>query len=84
MDVGAIVVERFQSHLGALEELSADSDLLLDLGLDSIGLVIILLDLADEFDLDLSSSRVTLADVNTLGDVVGLVRALLEESATNG
>ena len=83
-DLDAVVIERFQAQLGGLAGVSADSDLLIDLGLDSIGLVTILLDLADEFNLDLSSSRVRLARINTVGDVVDLVQALLEEAATGG
>lgn len=84
LDLDGVVVERFQGYLGVPDDLSPDSDLLADLGLDSIGLVTILLDLADEFNLDLASSRVNLADIRTLGDVMAVVRTLRDDAAAAG
>ena len=75
-DVTAVVVERFQQYLGTTDELPLESLLLADLGVDSIALVTILLDLAEQLDLDLGSADVNLHDVQTLGDVVSLVASL--------
>lgn len=81
LDLESVVIERFQTQLG-IDDLAPDSDLLTDLGLDSIGLVTILLDLADEFGLDLSSS--TLAGIETVRDVVGMVDELFARARASG
>jgi acyl carrier protein len=75
-DVQTIVVERFQLYLGMPDDLPLASRLLADLGIDSIALVTILLDLADQLELDLGAARVNLSTVQTLEDVVSLVRSL--------
>lgn len=71
------MLERFSNYVGTLDDLGLGSDLLDDLGLDSIALVTVLLDVADELDLDLAS-LVTLAGIDTVADVVALVRSLLD------
>ena len=75
-DVTAVVVERFQQYLGTPDVLPLDSLLLADLGVDSIALVTILLDLAEQLELDLGSANVNLSTVQTLEDVVSLVASL--------
>jgi acyl carrier protein len=75
-DVTAVVVERVRQYLGTTDELPLESLLLAELGIDSIALVTILLDLADQLGLDLASADVNLHTVQTLGDVVSLVAAL--------
>lgn len=80
--VEPVVVDRLQAHLGPLAGISPATVLLDELGLDSIGLVTILLDLADEFNLDLSSS--TLSGVDTVGDLVRMVEQLLGTSSGAG
>ncbi|HYI62222.1 MAG TPA: acyl carrier protein [Acidimicrobiales bacterium] len=80
-DVEATVVREFQRYLDTTDDLPLDSHLLDDLGLESIVLVTILLDLSEQFGLDLASPDVNLADVQTLGDVVALVRSLGDEAA---
>jgi acyl carrier protein len=75
-DVKPVVVERFQTYLGIPDDLPLASRLLADLGIDSIALVTILLDLADELALDLGAARVNLSTVQTLEDVVLLVDSL--------
>jgi len=74
--VTAVVVERVRQYLGTTDELPLESLLLAELGIDSIALVTILLDLADQLGLDLASADVNLHTVQTLGDVVSLVAAL--------
>ena len=78
-DVEAIVIGRFQDYLGTTDELLPESDLLTNLGLDSVGLVTILLDLADVLNLNLASTRVTLGGMYTVADVIRVVRAVYEE-----
>lgn len=80
-DVEAAVVGEFQRYLGTTDPLPLDSALLGDLGLESIVLVTILLDLSEEMGIDLAASEVNLADMQTLGDVVALVRTLRDQAA---
>jgi len=70
-----IVVETFREYLGAHDDLPASSRLLDDLGIDSVILVAILVDLAGHLDLDLSMVGTSLKNVQTLEDVVSLVNA---------
>lgn len=76
MDPAPIVVEKFQSYLGTPDDLPLTSLLLADLGIDSIALVTILLDLAETLKLDLMSADVQLSEVQTLGDVVDVIGRL--------
>lgn len=78
-DVEAIVIGRFQDYLGTMDELLPESDLLADLGLDSVGLVTILLDLAEMLNLNLASTRVTLWGMYTIADVIRIIRAVYDE-----
>lgn len=80
-DVEAIVIGRFQDYLGTMDELLPESDLLADLGLDSVGLVTILLDLAEMLNLNLASTRVTLWGMYTIADVIRIIRAVYDEQA---
>jgi acyl carrier protein len=83
-DIEAIVIGRFSDYLGTTDELLPESDMLTDLGLDSVGLVTILLDLADELELNLGSTRVKLAGMYTVADVIRVVRSLYEERTQIG
>ena len=75
-DVTAVVVERFQQYLGTPDDLPLESLLLADLGVDSIALVTILLDLAEQLELDLGVREREPHTVQTLEDVVSLVASL--------
>lgn len=75
-DVEAIVVQSFQDHLGVSEDLPLASRLYDDLGLESITLVAALLDIADHLQLDLEKAQVDLNAIETLEEVVSLVRAI--------
>jgi len=77
----AIVVGAFQQHLGTDDELPPTSRLLEDLGVDSVALVTILMDLADELALDLSAAGAKLRDIRALADIVSLVESLSHEHA---
>jgi acyl carrier protein len=71
-----VVVERFRLYLGGGEELPLSSRLVDDLGVESIALVTILMELADELDLDLSALGANLKSLQTLDDVVSLVATM--------
>lgn len=75
-DVEALVIDKFQSYLGMDEEPSLSSELVADLGIDSIALVTILLDLAEELGLDLGAAQVELGEIQTPADVIDVVGSL--------
>jgi acyl carrier protein len=76
LDGLTIVIERFQHYLGTQDDLPLTSRLLDDLGLDSIGLVVTLLDISEQLNLDLRANQVDLSTIQTLEDVVSLIRLL--------
>jgi acyl carrier protein len=78
VDVDAIIRERFQQYFGLAEDLPLASQVIVDLGVDSIVFVTILMDLFVQLNLDLGDARVKLGDIRTLGDVASLVRSLRE------
>ena len=71
-----IVTAAFQRYLGTTESLPLSSRLFEDLGIDSLGFVTILLELAEQLRLDLVAGDINLSDIQSLEDVVLLVRAL--------
>lgn len=79
VDLEALVVGRYQQYLGIPDDVPLTSRLLADLGVDSIAFVAILLDLAELFELDLDSAEVNLSSVETLSDVVSLVKSLRDQ-----
>jgi acyl carrier protein len=76
-DLNRIVTEAFQRYLGTSEGLPLSSRLFEDLGIDSLGFVTILLELAEQLRLDLVSNNINLSEIQSLEDVVLLVQALL-------
>ena len=79
VDVEGIVREHFQQYLGPTDGLPLADQVIADAGVDSILLVMILTDLFVQFDLDVADAKVKLADIQTLADVVALVRSMLEQ-----
>lgn len=75
-DVETIVIQKFQGHLGICDDLPLGSRLYADLGLDSITVVVILLDIAEQLQLDLRMAQVDLNTVQTLGQVISLVHSV--------
>lgn len=75
-DLNRIVTQAFQRYLGTSESLSLSSRLFEDLGIDSLGLVTILLELAGQLRLDLVGSDIKLSEIRCLEDVVSLLRTL--------
>jgi acyl carrier protein len=72
-----IVIQKFHDSLGISDDFPLTSRLYADLGLDSITLVVTILDIADQFQLDLGTARVDLSTIQTLEDVISLVRSLI-------
>jgi acyl carrier protein len=76
-DLNRIVTEAFQRYLGTSESLPLSSRLFEDLGIDSLGFVTILLELAEQLRLDLAANNINLSEIQSIEDVVLLVRTLL-------
>jgi acyl carrier protein len=75
-DIERIVTATVQRYLGASAALSLSTRLLEDLGIDSLGFVTILMELADELKLDLMAVEISLKKIDTLRDLVLLVTSL--------
>jgi acyl carrier protein len=78
-DVETIVIQKFQDHLGISVDLPLASRLYADLGLDSITLVATLLDITDYLQLDLRRAQEDLNTIQTLGEVISLIRSLQQK-----
>ncbi len=79
-DIERIVSETVQRYLGASATLPLSIRLLEDLGVDSLGLVSILMELSDELHLDLMAVEISLKKIDTLADLVSLVTYLVVAS----
>ena len=67
-------LEPFNTH-GV--ELAADTDLTTDLELDSLGVMDLLFELEEQYDVSIPINR--LGDVRTVGELVALVRKIMSE-----
>lgn len=59
--------------LSSVEEISISNNLQEDIGMDSLGLVMLLLAIEDNFSIELQESDMNPYDLQTVGDVVELV-----------
>lgn len=59
--------------LSSVEEISISDNLQEDIGMDSLGLVMLLLAIEDDFSIELQESDMNPYDLLTVGDVVELV-----------
>jgi len=59
-------------ELGALETVDESMKLKEDAGLDSLGMVMLLITLEEEFDISLSQSDMDPFALKTVGDIIGL------------
>ncbi len=75
-DLNTIVTKSFQRYLGTSESLPLSSRLFEDLGIDSLGFVTILLELAEQLRLDLVANNINLGEIQRIEDVVLLVGRL--------
>ncbi len=75
-----VILERLIGHLSQLSksevEINADTDLVGTLGLDSVAVLNLLLDLEDEFDVSVQINA--LADITTAGELAKLIHTLSE------
>jgi len=63
-----------EAVLGQPVSVSADSDIARDLSVDSLALMNIVMELEDKFDLSIPLDR--MADIQTVGDLAGLIDEL--------
>jgi acyl carrier protein len=75
IDVRNAVIERFKPYLGEHDDLSLQSRLLDDFGIDSVVLVTIIMDLVEALELDLTTVS-DLDHVGTLADVIALIDSM--------
>ena len=69
------IIGRYSKNQEALEGASEETNILVDLKVNSARLVDVILDFEDEFDIEVADED---ADaVNTVGDAVGLIEAKL-------
>jgi len=81
-DIDALVGEHFQQYIGSAEREPLENQVIVEAGVDSILLVMILTDLFVSVNLDIGDAKVKLVDINTLADVSALVCSMLELDAT--
>lgn len=79
-DMERIVTGTVQRYLGASTSLPLSTRLSEDLGIDSLGFVAILMELADELKLDLMAVEISPKKIDTLRDLVSLVTSLVVAS----
>lgn len=75
-----IVTATVQKYLGTSAALPLSTRLLEDLGIDSLGCVTIIMELADELKLDLMAVEISPRGITRLHDLVSLVASLAEAS----
>lgn len=80
-DIERIVTAAVQKYLGTSEPLLLSTRLLEDLGIDSLGLVTILMELAEELDLNLMAVEISPKGIASLRDLASLVTSLVEASS---
>ena len=72
------ILETLQGRLNALtggKQVSGDTDLVADLGLDSLQVMELLMEMEDAFDISIPVN--VMADVRTVGELAGAVQVLL-------
>ncbi len=71
------VLEVFGAHNHIGGEVSEESQIVADLGIDSLGVMEVLADIEDAFKLQIPDDA--LRDINTVGDVLGAILSRLEK-----
>lgn len=69
----ATAIDAFRQYLGIEGDISLSSNLMTELGVDSLLLITILLDIADRLQVDLFSVEFDLGSMDSLADVVSLI-----------
>ena len=79
-DIERIVRATVQKYLGVSAALPLSTRLAEDLGIDSLGSVSIIMELADELKLDLMAIGISPKEIVSLRDLVSVVTSLVEAS----
>jgi acyl carrier protein len=80
-DIERIVTATVQKYLGVSAALPLSIRLTEDLGIDSLGSVSIIMELADELELDLMAVEISPKEIVSLRDLVSLVTSLVDASS---
>lgn len=73
------VLKLLQNKAGADRQLTLESSVVSDTGLDSVSVMDVVLELEDQFDVTISLDR--LADVNTVDDLASIITELRAEAS---
>lgn len=78
-EIEAKVLALVTTHARIPVEPKLETDIMADAGMDSVVVMDLVLDLEESFDITIPLDRLT--DIRTVADVVGAVRAIIQESA---
>lgn len=78
-EIEAKVLALVATHARIPVEPKLETDIMADAGMDSVVVMDLVLDLEESFDITIPLDRLT--DIRTVADVVGAVRAIIQESA---
>lgn len=73
-DIRNTIFEALRASLGKPVELSEQTNILNDLGMDSVAVMDFVMEIEDRFDISVPLDRI--AEVETIGDLVSTVRSL--------
>ena len=74
------IIKEIISDISGVNEISLNDELQNDIGLDSLGLVTLLIELEKRFDIELNESDLNPFELTNVFDVVGLVNKYMEKS----
>jgi acyl carrier protein len=77
-EIVQLIVQELTPYAKADETIEAGTDLTKDLGLDSVNVMEMMLEIEDRFDIAVPVNR--LADVHTVDDLARAIQALLTEN----
>ena len=66
-----------KKHTACDEEINLEMDLLYDLGINSLEMVSLVLDIEDKLGIEFAESDLVMSDINTVGDLEGLIKRYL-------
>lgn len=74
------IIKEIISDISGVNEISLNDELQNDIGLDSLGLVTLLIELEKRFGIELNESDLNPFELTNVFDVVGLVNKYMEKS----
>lgn len=81
-DIATRVLELLRAKVEPGREITLESSVVEDTGLDSVSVMDVVMEIEDEFDISIPLDRI--ADVRTVGDLVGVVAELRRDLAAAG